>query len=106
MDSGPGPSCHPGMTTTKNAPVARGVSLLNATDHVCRSGGGLLGRAVDHLRLRGGRADRNVAGLLGLRDLADEIDVEQAMLKRGVLHDHEVGKLEYALEGARRDATV
>src|ERR1700761_5087087 len=98
----------------KNAPVSRGVSLRNTTQHVAcdvtkrfrGSGGGLLGRAVDHLRLRGGRADRNVAGLLRLGNLADEIDVEQAMLKRGVLHDHEVGKLEYALEGARRDATV
>src|SRR5437899_2498742 len=39
--------------------------------------GGLLGRAFDHGRgLRTG-GDRNAAGLLGLGNLANEIDVEQ-----------------------------
>src|SRR5882724_415293 len=45
--------------------------------------GRLLGRAIDHLRSnRIADGDRNAAGLLGLGDLADEIDVEQAVLKR------------------------
>src|ERR1700755_568776 len=71
-----------------------------------RSGGGLLGRAVNHLRGRSARADRNRARLLRLGNFANEIDVEQAVLERGVLHLHEVGKLEYTLEGARGDAAI
>src|SRR5215470_10958657 len=57
-------------------------------------GGGLVRRAVDHLRGRRGRADRNVAGLLRLGDLANEVDMEQAVLERGILHHDEVGELE------------
>ena len=56
-------------------------------------------------RLRAG-GDRNAAGLLGLGNLANEIDMEQAVLERGVLHHHEIGKLEGAFEGARRDAAI
>src|SRR5438874_839347 len=68
------------------------------------SGGDLA--AVDDLRgLRAG-GDRNVPRLLGFGNLADEVDVEQAVLERGVLHLDEIGKLEYALEGARGDAAV
>jgi len=52
------------------------------------------------------RSDRNAARLLGLGDLADEIDMQQAVLERGVLHGHEVGQLEHTLEGSRRDAAV
>src|SRR5215217_9567363 len=43
-------------------------------------------RSVDHLRSVRAGVDRNAAGLLGLGNLADEIDVEQAVLQRGVLH--------------------
>src|SRR5258707_8334712 len=68
--------------------------------------GGFVGRAVDHLRSLGGGGNRNAAGLLGLGDLADEIDVEQAVLKRSALHHDEIGKLEYPLEGTRRDAAI
>ena len=57
----------------------------------------LLGRAV---------ADRNAARLLGFRNLADEIDVEQTVLKCGALHVHMVGQLEYALESTGGDATI
>ena len=32
--------------------------------------------------------------------------MEQAILERGVLHHHEIGKLESPLEGARRDAAI
>jgi len=32
--------------------------------------------------------------------------MEQAVLERGVLHLHEIGKLEGPLEGARRDAAI
>jgi hypothetical protein len=32
--------------------------------------------------------------------------MEQAVLERGVLHLHEVGELEHALEGTRRDAAI
>src|SRR6266849_8630034 len=70
------------------------------------SGGGFRGRAVAHLRSLRVGGDRNAAGLLGLGDLADEIDVEQAVLERSALHHDEIGKLEYPLEGARRDAAI
>src|SRR5258708_32521278 len=90
---------------TKNAPVCRGVFEFSYFRKTTALRGGLCGRAVDHLRLRAG-GDRNVAGLLGLWDLADEIDVEQAVLERGVFHHHEIGKLEHTLEGARRDAAM
>src|ERR1043165_164528 len=81
-------------------------SADNATRHGSRSGRGLLDRAVDHLGGRRGRGDWNVAGFLGLRDLADEIDMEQAVLERSVLHDDEIGELEGALEGAGGDAAI
>src|SRR5258705_12002849 len=42
--------------------------------------GGLVGRAIDHLRSLGAGGNRNVAGLLGLGDLADEIDPAHAAL--------------------------
>src|ERR1700722_11256108 len=91
----------------KNAPVSRGVLVSIARRQTTALGGGFLGRAVDDLRRNrlGGR-NRNVAGLLGLGNLANEIDVEQTVLKRGVLHQHEISKLEGAFEGARRDATI
>src|ERR1700739_971345 len=94
------------MTETKNAPVSRGgfVSANIGRKPNTVSGGGL--GAVDHLRSLGTGADRNAAGLLGLGNLADEIDMEQAMLERSVLHLHEIGKLEHALEGAGRDAAI
>src|ERR1700733_4024924 len=91
----------------KNAPVSRGVLVFITRRQTTALGGGFLGRAVDDLRRNrlGGR-NRNVAGLLGLGNLANEIDVEQTVLKRGVFHCHEIGKLEYPLEGARRDAAI
>src|SRR3954454_19724526 len=63
-------------------------------------------RGVDHLRRLRAGVDRNAAGLLGLGDLAHEVDMEQVVLERGVLHLHEIGKLEDALEGTRGDAAV
>src|SRR6476620_1801683 len=84
----------------KNAPVSRSVSAFGQylPMRLAESGGGFVRRAVNDLRLCAGR-DRNAARLLGLGDLADEIDVEQAVLKRSVLHLDEIGELEDALEG-------
>src|SRR5262245_20084923 len=61
----------------------------------------LAGRAVDHLRGLVTARNLDVARLLGLGDLADEVDMEQAVLERGALHLDEIGKLEGALEGPR-----
>src|SRR5437762_1190067 len=93
------------MTVTKNAPVSRGVFAFS--QYRPKAGDALRGdRSVGHLRSLRAGVDRNAARLLGLGDLADEIDVEQAVLERGVLHLHEIGKLEDALEGTRGDAAV
>ena len=93
-----------GVAKSKNAPVSRGafVSAISA-EKPSVSGGDF---AVDDLRGRLAGRNRNAAGLLGLGDLAHEIDMEQAVLKRGVLHLHEVGKLEHPLEGARGDTAI
>src|SRR5262249_2929211 len=56
----------------------------------------------DHL----GVADWNLARLLGLGNLPDEVDMQQAVLERGALHLDKVRELEYALECARCDALV
>src|SRR5260370_27517823 len=95
----------------KNAPVSRGVSYSELVHYLARNQpalrGGFLGRVVDDLRSDGARGrDRNAAGFLGFGNLANEIDVKQAILKRGVFHLHEIGKLECPLEGARRDAAI
>src|SRR3982074_994642 len=92
-----------GNDNNKNAPVSRSVSY-SAKDGALR--GGFLGGAVDHLRSLSGRSDRNAAGFLGLGNLADQIDVEQTVLERGIFHHHEIGKLERPFEGARRDAAI
>src|SRR5216684_2769517 len=95
----------------KNAPVSRGVSYSELVQYLARNQpalrGGFLGRVVGDLRSDGARGrDRNAAGFLGFGNLANEIDVKQAILKRGVFHLHEIGKLERPLEGARRDAAI
>src|SRR5437763_16446094 len=90
----------------KNAPVCPGrfrVQQLSAEDWIT-SGRNLAGRAVNHLGRLLARGDWKAAGFLGLGDLADEIDAEQASLKRGGLDRHEVGKLEGPPEGARGGA--
>ena len=51
-------------------------------------------------------ADRDRARLHRLGNLADEIDVEEAVLKARALHLDMVGELEAALEGARGDAAI
>ncbi len=51
-------------------------------------------------------ADRDLARLLGLGDLAHEVDVQETVLERRALHLDVVGELEHALEGARGDALV
>ena len=51
-------------------------------------------------------ADRNLAGLFGFGDAADEIDVEQAVLDAGTGHLDMVGELEAALEGAGGNALI
>ena len=50
--------------------------------------------------------DRNLTGFLGLGDLTNEFDVEQAMLQRSTRHLDMVGKLKAALEGTGRDTLV
>ena len=57
--------------------------------------GGFFSRAVDHLRSLGAGGNRNVAGLLGLRDLADEID-------KICVRDGRVGG-DVSREGVQRD---
>ena len=59
---------------------------------------------LDHLRLA--VADRDLARLLRLGNLAHEVDVQEAVLERGALHLDIVGKLEHPLESARRDALI
>src|ERR1044072_2184320 len=66
-----------------------------------------LGRLrLKHMRLTVGLADRNLARLLGFRDLADEIDMQEAVHQRGAGDLDVVGELEAALESARRDALI
>src|ERR1700756_384998 len=64
----------------------------------------LRGLGLEHLGLA--VADRNPARLLGLRNLANEIDVQETVLERGALYLDVIGKLEHALEGAGRNAPV
>ena len=51
-------------------------------------------------------ADRNGAGLFRLGDFTHQIHVQETVLKLGALDLDEVGKLEHAFEGARRNALV
>src|SRR5262249_33120106 len=51
-------------------------------------------------------ADRDLAGLLGLGNLAHEIDVQEPVLEGRALHLDVIGELEDALERARRDALI
>src|SRR5262249_47439150 len=63
-----------------------------------------LGLGVDDLGRLG--ADRDLARLHRLGDLADEIDVKQAVLQAGTLDLDVIGELEPALERARGNALV
>src|SRR6185437_8681617 len=56
--------------------------------------------------LRASLADRNGARLLSLRNLPDEIDVQQSIFACRARHNHVVGELEASLEGASRDALI
>ena len=56
--------------------------------------------------LRLAAADGDRAGLHRLGNLADEIDVEEAVLEARALHLDVVGELEAALEGAGGDAAI
>ena len=51
-------------------------------------------------------ADRNLARLFRLRNLAHEIDVQEPVLERRALDVDVVGELENTLEGARGDALI
>src|SRR3954471_17207166 len=64
---------------------------------------GLLG--LDRL-LRRAAVDRDLAGLLGFRDLADEIDVQEAVLQSRASDLDAIGKLEAALEGSGSDTLI
>src|SRR5215471_1924121 len=74
---------------------------------VVLSSGWALGRfGLDDLGLGFAVADRDLARLLGFRNLAYEIDVQQAVLEAGVLDLDMVGQLEDALKGAGGDALI
>lgn len=67
-------------TTNKKRPGFAGAfSQLSSASQI--SGGGFLSRALDGVGAGRARCDRNVAGLLGLRNLAHEIDMQQAILE-------------------------
>src|SRR5262249_20077205 len=51
-------------------------------------------------------ADRDLARLVGLGDLARQVDMQQAVLEMSALDLHMVGQLERPLEGARRNALI
>src|SRR5947199_3728743 len=65
---------------------------------------GLRSLGFDHLRLA--IADRDLARLLRLGNLAHEIDVQESVLEGRTLDLDIVGKLEDALERASRDALI
>src|SRR5581483_1897743 len=58
------------------------------------------------LAVGGAVRDPDLTGLGGLWDLADEVDMEQAVLQARALHLDMVGELEASLESARRNAAV
>src|SRR5205807_1955495 len=62
------------------------------------------GLMLDHLGLA--VADRDLARLLGLGDFTDQVDVQETVLQRSALDLDEVGELEDALEGTRRDPLI
>src|SRR5262245_55773961 len=86
------------LCETKSAPASRGAPHQSRGDRLR----GLLG--VDHL----GRtaADRNLARLRRLGNLALEVDVQEAVLQARALDLDMVGELEAPLERAGRDALV
>src|SRR5580700_4413370 len=51
-------------------------------------------------------ADRDRARLLGLGDLAHQVDVQETVLEARAFHLDEIGELEHALKSARRDALI
>src|SRR5919198_2151009 len=88
------------MTTSdpqnESAPEIRGAPF-DRTD-------GLRSLGFDHLRLA--IADRDLARLLRLGNLAHEINVQESVLEGRALHLDVVGKLEDALERTSRDALI
>src|SRR5688500_2185968 len=64
------------------------------------------GLRLEHLRARLAVADRDLARLLRLGDLAHEVDVQEPVRELGARDLDIVGKLEAALEGAGRDALI
>ena len=88
--------------TQKERPGDSGALCLqsNVLDLSARSGG--LG--VDDVPVA--IADRDLAWLLGLGNLADEVDVQEPVLERSTLHHDVLSKLEHTLEGAGGDALV
>jgi hypothetical protein len=51
-------------------------------------------------------ADRNRARTLRFRDLADEVDMKQAVFETCARHLHVIGKLEAALESPCCDTLI
>src|SRR4051812_31867994 len=90
------------LAQNESAPENRGAPFELIDEVVCLGSGFLL----DHLGLAVAIADGNLARLLGLGNLADEIDVQETVLQRRALYLDEIGKLEYALKSARRDALI
>src|SRR5262249_24990417 len=51
-------------------------------------------------------ADRDLTRLLGLGNLPDQVDVQEAVLERRALYQDVVGELEHALERARGNTLI
>src|SRR5262249_5307329 len=62
--------------------------------------------ALDHSPAICLGVDRDGARLLGLWDLAHQVDVQETVLEACALHLNVIGKLEHPLEGPRRDALI
>src|SRR3712207_4733504 len=65
-----------------------------------------LSRLLGFDGLRAVRGNRDELRLLGLGDLAHEVEMEQAVLEGRTHHLHAVGQLEAPVEAAGRDALV
>src|SRR3954471_15607963 len=78
------------LAQNESAPENRGAPFEPIDEVVCLGSGFLL----DHLGLAVAIAiaDGNLARLLGLGNLADEIDVQETVLQRRALYLDEIGK--------------
>src|SRR5262249_51369382 len=101
----PGISFRHGSAQNESAPDSGALPpIAPATRAAGRTVSLRRGFGLDHLRLT--VADRDLARLLRLGNLAHELDVQEPVLEGRTLDLDVVGKLEDALERARRDAPI